>query len=286
MKRSTPQLNTALHFVPIKTVHVIQFQLLKQAMAGYHERFSISMVSGYWSFRSSACSLLPQSILQTETGVRLYVIGCMGGTFAFRLNEMGRVFLETSFYSWLCLWTWVGPMSLSSLIPPDFPLHIDSIRAELFSRHMSSSSPAASYQGNIMMIFILDIFRQKVILAYGGNIKQVPTIFSITRASSKFDHNRTQFKFGVSAPRGRDDQTQSQMAELVRSYRVRQCWGEHKPPRQSEGWKHGQCAENQSFVSVVAQCADLDLKNVIIDTLAMRKSGELVGMCGNCQSYV
>ena len=181
---------------------------------------------------------------------------------------------------------WVGPMSLSSLIPPDFPLHIDSIRAELFSRHMSSSSPAASYQGNIMMIYILDIFRQKVISAYGGNIKQVPTIFSITRASSNFDHIRTQFKFGVSAPRGRDDQTQSQMAELVRNYRVRQCWGGQKPPRQSEGWKHGQCAENQSFASVVAQCADLDLKNVIIDTLAMRKSGELVGMCGNCQSYV
>ena len=168
---------------------------------------------------------------------------------------------------------WVGPMRLSSLIPPDFPLHIDSIRAESFSQLLTSS-----YQGDL--IYMLNIFRQKIISAYGGGIEQVPTVFSITRAAN-FDHIPTQF--GVSAPRS---QSQSKMAGLVRSYRVRQCWGEQQPPRESEGWKHGQCAESQSFSPVVAHCEKLDLKNVIINTLAMNKSGKFVGMCGNCLSYV
>jgi hypothetical protein len=178
---------------------------------------------------------------------------------------------------------WVGPKRLSSLIPPDFPLHIDSIRAELFSRDMASSY----YQENL--IDMLDIFRKKIISAYhdGANIhsswQQVPTTFSITRASgSNFNHIFTQF--GVSAPI--QNESRSQTADLVRSYRVRQCWGEQQPPPQSEEWRHGQCAEDQSLSSVVAQCADLGLKNVIIDTLAMKKSGRLVGMCKNCQSYV
>ena len=169
---------------------------------------------------------------------------------------------------------WIVPMRLSSLIPHDFPLHIDSIRAESFSRHTMTSS----FQGGLN--YILDIFRQKIISAYGGNIEQVPTVFSITRVAN-FDHILTQF--GVSAPR---DQSQSHMANLVRSYRVRQCWEEQQPPQKSEGWKHGQCAESQSFSPVVAHCANLGLKNVIINTLAMNKSGKLVGMCGNCLSYV
>ena len=173
---------------------------------------------------------------------------------------------------------WVGPMHLSSLIPNDFPLHIDSIRAESFSQNMTSS-----YQGNL--VDMLDIFRKKVISAYGGN-KQVPTIFSIARASN-YGYIPTQF--GVSAPRNpknKKSKSRSQMADLVRSYRVRLCWGEEQPPEKSEAWKHGQCAENQSLSSVVAQCADFGLKDVIIDTLAMNKLGKLVGMCGNCRSYV
>ena len=173
---------------------------------------------------------------------------------------------------------WVGPMRLSSLIPRDFPLHIDSIRAESFSRDMTSS-----YHANL--ICMLDIFRKKMISAYGGKIKQMPTTFSITRASN-FDY--IPIRFGVSAPLKNKSKSpsRSQMADLVRSYRVRQCWGEQQPPQKSEAWKHGQCAENQSLSSVVAQCAGLGLKNVIIDTLAMNKSGKLVGMCGNCRSYV
>jgi hypothetical protein len=171
---------------------------------------------------------------------------------------------------------WVGPKRLSSLIPPDFPLHIDSIRAELFS--MTSSY----YRGNL--IGMLDIFQKKIISAYGGNIHhdQVPTAFSITRATN-FDHITTT-QFGVSAPI--QNESRSQTADLVRRYRVRQCWGEQQPPLKSEKWKHGHCAENQSLSSVVAQCANLGLKNVIIYTLAMKKSGNLVGMCGNCKSYV
>ena len=175
-------------------------------------------------------------------------------------------------------WVDSDPMQLSNLIPLNFPLYIDSIRAELFSRDMSSS-----YQGDL--IDMLDIFRKKFISAYGGN-KQVPTIFSIARTTN-FDHIPTQF--GVSAlrsPKKKKSKSRSQMADLVRNYRVRLCWGEQQPPQKSEAWEHGQCAENQSLSSVVAQCADLGLKNVIIDTLAMNKSGKLVGMCGNCRSYV
>ena len=171
----------------------------------------------------------------------------------------------------------VSPMGLSSLIPPDFPPHIDSIRAESFSRYMPVIL-ATSYQGNIFDM--LNIFRQKIIFAYGGNMDQVPSTFSITRAVN-FDHIPIQF--GVSAPYSQS-QLESWIADQVRSYRVRQCWGEQQPPPKSEGWKHGQCAENQSFSSVVAQCASL--KNVIIYTLAMNKSGKLVRMCGNCRSYV
>ena len=153
----------------------------------------------------------------------------------------------------------------------------------LFSRDMSSS-----YEGNL--VCMLDIFRKKIISAYGGNMKQVPTTFSITRLeASNFDHIPIQF--GVSAPlkrkkKKKSQSRSSQMADLVRSYRVRQCWGELEPPQKSEAWKHGQCAENQSLSSVVAQCAELGLKNVTINTLAMKKSGKLVGMCGNCRSYV
>ena len=172
---------------------------------------------------------------------------------------------------------WIGPMHLSSLIPPGFSLYIDSIRAESFSRDMTSS-----YQDNL--VEMLENFRRKFISAYGRN-NQVPTTFSIARVSN-FDHIPTT-QFGVSAPRkGKNRESGSQMVDLVRNYRVRLCWGEQQPPPKSEAWKHGQCAENQSLSSVVAQCADLGLKNVVIDSLAMNKSGKLVAMCGNCRSYV
>lgn len=174
----------------------------------------------------------------------------------------------------------VGPMGLSNLIPPDFPPHIDSIRAESFSRYMPVIL-APNYQGNIFDM--LNIFRQKIIFAYGGNMDQVPSTFSITRAIN-FDHT-IPIQFGVSAPYSQS-QHESRIADLVRSYRVRQCWGEQQPPPKLEGWKHGQCAENQSLSSVVAHCASLGLKNVIIYTLAMNKRGEIVRMCGNCRSYV
>ena len=173
---------------------------------------------------------------------------------------------------------WIGPMRLSSLIPLDFPLHIDSIRAESFSRYMTVIG-TSSYLP-VGDLITLNIFRQKFISAYGGDIEQVPTVFSITRAAN-FD--RIPIQFGVSAPR---NQSESQMADLVRSYRVRQCWGEQQPPPKAEGWKHGQCAESQSFSPVVAHCANLGLENVVINTLAMDKSEKLVGMCGNCLSYV
>ena len=181
---------------------------------------------------------------------------------------------------------WVGPLCLSSLIPPDFPLHIDSIRAEFFSRDYRRRDMTSSYRGNL--IDLLDIFRKSIISAHGGDMKQVPTTLSITRVSTNLGRNITQF--GVSAPltNKKKSQSQSQMADLVRGYRVGQCWGRQKPPRESAVWKHGHCAENQSLSSVVAECAKLGLeKNLIIETLAMNnKTGRLVGMCGNCQAYV
>jgi hypothetical protein len=157
------------------------------------------------------------------------------------------------------------------LIPPDFPLYIDSILAELFSRDMKSSC-----RGNL--VEMLDIFHTNIISAHRGNMNRVPTTCSI--AVSNFDYIP---QFGVSAPA----KTKTKMAELVRRYRVLQCWGEQKPPRKLETWKPGQCAEYQSLPSVVAKCAKLGLENVVIETLAMnKKTGELVGMCGNCQTYV
>ena len=169
----------------------------------------------------------------------------------------------------------VGPLRLSSLIPPDFPLYFDSIIAELFSQDIKSSYPSL---GNL--IDMLDNFRKKIVFAHRGNMNRAPTTYSVTRV---VNFNHIPIQFGVSAP----SKTKTKMAEQVRYYRVLQCWGKHKPPRKSETWKHGQCAENQSLPSVVAQCAALDLENVIIETLALNnKTGRLVCMCGNCQAYV
>lgn len=113
-------------------------------------------------------------------------------------------------------------------------------------------------------------------------MEQAPTIFSYARATN-FPH-LIPTQFGVSAPR---IQTHSaQVATLVREYRLRQCWGDQQPPGQQETWKHGHCAENQSLSSVVARCEEFGLENVLIESLAMNKSGKFTGMCKNCLSYV
>ena len=160
------------------------------------------------------------------------------------------------------------------VLPPQFPPHIDSIRADLLSQQMSSS--------DLNPIATLEYFREETISAYGRNLKEVPAMFSYATAG----HHLIPTQFGVSAPRSRCDTTLTAATE-VRDYRRRQCWGEfRKPPVEQELWKHGNCAEYQSLPSVVAWCERLGLENVSIETLAMKKSGEFVGMCKNCIDYV
>ena len=172
----------------------------------------------------------------------------------------------------------VDPMALSAAgllaLPPNYPPHADSIRAEIFSQQSSFHHADP--------ITMLDLFRKKTISAYGGNMEQAPTIFSYARATN-FPH-LVPTQFGVSAPRSQNNA--AQVAYLVREYRIRQCWGDRQLPRQQEEWKHGHCAENQSLPSVVAWCENLGLENVLIDTLAMHRSGNFAGMCRNCLSHV
>ncbi len=163
------------------------------------------------------------------------------------------------------------------MLPPQFPPYIDPIRADLFSQQMSSSdlNPRAT----------LECFRQETISAYAnsGNVQEVPAMFSYAKA----DHQSIPTQFGVSAPRSsRFITTSTAAATEVRDYRLRQCWGEQKPPVNQEFWEHGNCAENQSLPSVVARCERLGLEDVFIETLAVKKSGEFAGMCQNCIDYV
>jgi hypothetical protein len=116
----------------------------------------------------------------------------------------------------------VDPLALSAAgllaLPPNYPPHADSIRAEIFSQKNTSHHADP--------ITMLDFFRQKTIAAYGGNIDHAPTIFSYARATN-FSH-LIPTQFGVSAPRFQNNATQ--VAYLVREYRIRQCWGDRQPP--------------------------------------------------------
>ena len=112
----------------------------------------------------------------------------------------------------------VDPMALSATgllaLPPNFPPHADSIRAEIFSQKNSShhSDP----------ITMPHFFRQKTISAHGGNMEQAPTTFSYAKATN-FPH-LIPTQFGVSAPRVQSHA--ARLAYLVRDYRLRQCWGD------------------------------------------------------------
>jgi len=166
-------------------------------------------------------------------------------------------------------------LHLLHLLPPRFPSHIDSIRANLFSQQISSF--------HIDPIDMLEWFRHQTISAhaYSGSIHEVPTMFSYAKANHYFIPTQ----FGVSAPRSQCGATLA-AAVAIREYRLRQCWGEQKPPANQESWRHGHCAESQSLSSVVACCEDLGLENVFIETLAVNKSGKFVGMCKNCMVYI
>ena len=164
--------------------------------------------------------------------------------------------------------------TLLSLKRLTLPSHTDSIRADLFSQQMSSSSSNP--------IDMLECFRQKSISAY-VTVGEAPIMFSYARA--KANHHFMFTRFGVSAPRSQCDVTFTTSAE-VRNYRRRQCWGEQKPPVERELWKHGNCAESQSLPAVVARCERLGLKYVVVETLAMHRSGRSVGMCKNCIDYI
>lgn len=159
----------------------------------------------------------------------------------------------------------VDPMALSAAgllaLPPNFPPHADSIRAEIFSQKNLSH-----HSDPIPMLYF---FRQKTISAHGGNMEQAPTTFSYAKATN-FPH-LIPTQFGVSAPRVQSHA--ARLAYLVRDYRLRQCWGDQQPPVQQEQWKHGHCAENQSLPSVVVRCREFGLENVLIETLAMHRSG-------------
>jgi hypothetical protein len=159
------------------------------------------------------------------------------------------------------------------ILPPDFPRHLDSIRAMLFSQQNAYTQDPMQTQ--------LDELRRWIIASYAGVVARAPTKYSYARAN----HPYIPVRFGVSAPhcQSLDDQLD---AGVVRAYRVRESWGDVRPPPEEEDWKHGQCAESQSLPSVVNDCKRIRFENVVIETMTVDRSGRPAGMCKNCIVYV
>lgn len=161
---------------------------------------------------------------------------------------------------------------LYPVLPAGFPRHLDSIRAEIFSQqNMQWQQPTQK----------LDELRRWIIALYAGIVTRAPAKYSYARVN----YPSIPIHFGVSAPhcQSLDKNTE---AEIVRAYRVRECWGDRRPPPEEEVWKHGQCAESQSLPSVVKDCERNRLENVIIETMTIDRSGRPAGMCKNCVGYV
>jgi hypothetical protein len=158
------------------------------------------------------------------------------------------------------------------VLPTGFPPHPDSIQAELFSQQNAYT------QEPIMKLHEL---RKSIVALHSGEVARAPTKYSYARAN----HPSIPVRFGVSAPHCQGP-TENPLAEIVREYRVRESWEDIPPLPEEEGWKHGQCAEYQSVPSVVKDCERNRLKNVVIETMTLNKSGKPVGMCKNCIGYV
>ncbi|KAF6758229.1 hypothetical protein DFP72DRAFT_808075 [Ephemerocybe angulata] len=178
-----------------------------------------------------------------------------------------------------------------SFLPIDFPQHLDSMLSELFPTIISQSIPSSdAFTLNCRPLIMLDMLRQASLTLHRGDVEETPTMFSYATVSQyplKITH------FGVTAPRqtslGRGLNMAHGLGKTVRAFRVRNGWnvGGYPVPPATELWRHGHCAEMQAIPAVVYWCENLGMKNVVIYSLAMHKSGkETHKMCENCIAYI
>lgn len=195
------------------------------------------------------------------------------------------------------------------LLPHDFPPHTDSILAELFpllvARH--TYVPASVFMNPLSMVQSL---RKRSGELHLWDIEEMPTMFAYAHVAHNSDVSEDPrvtsspnipvvlTRFGVSAPREthlrRGSRIPESLAGTIRAYRIRKGWGlfgvdpyADMPPKPTEIWHHGHCAEMQAIPPVVEWCEYLGLENVVIYSLSVHKSGrQTAPMCSNCCAYV
>ncbi|KAG2006304.1 hypothetical protein CC2G_002628 [Coprinopsis cinerea AmutBmut pab1-1] len=163
-------------------------------------------------------------------------------------------------------------------LPPDYPHHIDSIRAEHLSRKMTG------FPSDTPCLPFLQEFRKGNIRTYGDNLAEAPAKYAYATARNRLVSPR----FGVTAPRG-GGRGGMALVDCVREYRRRRMgWqGPQRPHYHPEPyWEHGHCAESQALTEVVRQCEDLRLQEVEIETYAVGQDGAPASMCENCILYI
>ncbi|KAJ3538757.1 hypothetical protein NMY22_g5027 [Coprinellus aureogranulatus] len=181
------------------------------------------------------------------------------------------------------------------LLPIDFPPHEDSVHAELFPLLVAHFSflPASVF---LDPLFMLQILRTKSSeLSHSWDTEEMPTMFSYAYVAHNTEIGTDPqlalasipivlTRFGVSAPRethlGRASGIPDGLASAVRAYRLRRAWGcpvidpgAVTPPKSTESWQHGHCAELQAIPPVVEWCEHLQLENVVIHSLSVHKYG-------------
>ncbi|KAF6758230.1 hypothetical protein DFP72DRAFT_1106520 [Ephemerocybe angulata] len=200
--------------------------------------------------------------------------------------------------------TGVQRLSLLSQLPPKFPPYADSILAELWPSMLSNFIPQDKIPAAGPLKMLQELISSSS--AIHRNQDKMPSMFAYAHASyranstsepegkippsfwSPEDGVRTIIRFGVSSARAKHKPRG--IGRVVRGHRTHMAWGGAfsngtKPP-QVENWLHGHCAELQAIPAVVEWCERLGLEDVVIYSLAMRRSGkEVVAMCRNCSAY-
>jgi len=163
-------------------------------------------------------------------------------------------------------------------LPPTFPAHADSLRAEIFSRKVSQL-PTWTFS----LPVLLNYFRLINNSYYGNdpNLVEAPAKYAYAMAY----HPKVAPHFGVTAPLARCSGSWAE-GKLVREYRR----GTYNLPpsalrKHEEAWAHGHCAESQALPAVVARCEKLGLTQVVIESRAIGKSGRAAKLCNNCRQY-
>ncbi|KAF6758597.1 hypothetical protein DFP72DRAFT_1064712 [Ephemerocybe angulata] len=196
------------------------------------------------------------------------------------------------------------PLTLLSQLPPKFPPYADSILAELWPSTLSNFIPQEKIPAAGPLKMLQELISSSSAIHH--NQDKIPSMFAYAHVSyranstselegkippsfwSTGDGVRTIIRFGVSSARAKHKPRG--IGRAVRAHRTYMAWGgmfsSGAQPRQVEGWLHGQCAELQAIPAVVEWCERLGLEDVVIYSLAMRRSGqEVVAMCRNCSAY-